>query len=78
MNSSMLFSHLAFCARDRRDGGDIGYCLVGELEIFFNVGGILDLCPDDGSGHDQGSSQKTPVGGELRHVSDLVGIEDGR
>lgn len=78
MDDGSLLSHLAFGSNDGRDWGDIGYRLIGEFEIFLDVGGVLDLCPDDRCSNDQRSGQKTPIGSKLGHVRDLVGIEDGR
>ena len=41
--------------------GNILDSLVRELEILLEGDGVLDLEPDDGSGQDDGGTEKTPL-----------------
>ena len=43
--------------------------LIGELEVFLNIGVFLDLEEDDWRGNQETTNEETPARGKFRHES---------
>ena len=51
--SGLLVPHRSLLGRERRLGQDVCLSLICESQVLIEVGGILDLDPNDGSSNDQ-------------------------
>lgn len=53
---------------------DILVSLIGEFEVFFNIGVFLDLEEDDWRGNQETTNEETPARSKFRHESGTLCI----